>query len=144
MRFSFRANVTNSLPSNPGVQIDLAMRDAIADATRVGRVITAANTPRRTGATAASVNATVNGGGSSVTGYFGSDSEIFGYLERGTRPHVIRPRFKKALFWPGARHPVKMVRHPGTKALHTLEKSGEIAGSYAKGQLDNVFREVFG
>jgi len=28
-------------------------------------------------------------------------------------PHVIRPRFKKALFWPGAAHPVKHVKHPG-------------------------------
>lgn len=27
---------------------------------------------------------------------------------------VIRPKNKKALFWPGARHPVKMVRHPGS------------------------------
>lgn len=28
-------------------------------------------------------------------------------------PHVIRPKFKKALFWPGAEHPVKKVNHPG-------------------------------
>ena len=28
-------------------------------------------------------------------------------------PHVIRPKFKKALFWPGAAHPVKKVNHPG-------------------------------
>ena len=29
-------------------------------------------------------------------------------------PRVIRPRSKKALAWPGARHPVKEVRHPGS------------------------------
>jgi len=34
----------------------------------------------------------------------------------GTRPHVITARKAKALFWPGARHPVRSVRHPGTKA----------------------------
>lgn len=28
-------------------------------------------------------------------------------------PHVIRPRAGRALFWPGAAHPVKQVRHPG-------------------------------
>ncbi len=32
-----------------------------------------------------------------------------------TRPHVIRPKFGKALNFPGARHPVKKVNHPGSK-----------------------------
>lgn len=38
-------------------------------------------------------------------------------------PHVIRPRNAKALFWPGARHPVKKVNHPGgfIKATKFLE-----------------------
>ncbi|MEW6263376.1 MAG: phage virion morphogenesis protein [Thermodesulfobacteriota bacterium] len=31
-----------------------------------------------------------------------------------TPAHVIRPKTKKALFWPGARHPVGAVRHPGS------------------------------
>lgn len=31
-----------------------------------------------------------------------------------TPPRVIRPKNKKALFWPGARHPVRQVRHPGS------------------------------
>lgn len=30
-----------------------------------------------------------------------------------TRPRVIKPRKAKALFWPGAAHPVKSVKHPG-------------------------------
>ncbi len=120
------------------------MRDAIADATKSGRLITQANTPKRTGRTAASVDASVAGGGPRATGSFGSDSQIFEYLERGTRAHIIRPRFKKALFWPGARHPVRMVRHPGTVALHTLEHAGEFAGVIAKEKLGGVFREVFG
>lgn len=33
----------------------------------------------------------------------------------GSRPHVIRPRRKKALYWEGADHPVKSVQHPGTR-----------------------------
>ncbi|MCY4548123.1 MAG: phage virion morphogenesis protein [Defluviicoccus sp.] len=32
-----------------------------------------------------------------------------------TRPRVIRPRHKRALFWPGARHPVAKVEHPGSE-----------------------------
>ena len=32
-----------------------------------------------------------------------------------TAPHVIRPKSKKALAWPGARHPVRGVNHPGSE-----------------------------
>lgn len=38
------------------------------------------------------------------------------YVEKGTKPHVIRPRRKKYLYWEGASHPVKKVNHPGTEA----------------------------
>ncbi|WP_051790087.1 hypothetical protein [Streptomyces sp. NRRL S-1022] len=37
-------------------------------------------------------------------------------VEMGTAPHVILPRNKKALHWPGADHPVARVNHPGTHA----------------------------
>jgi len=32
-----------------------------------------------------------------------------------TNPRVIKAKNGKALFWPGARHPVKSVNHPGSK-----------------------------
>lgn len=32
-----------------------------------------------------------------------------------TGPRIIRPKNGKALFWPGARNPVKSVKHPGSK-----------------------------
>lgn len=32
-----------------------------------------------------------------------------------TPPRTIVPLQKKALFWPGAKHPVKSVQHPGSK-----------------------------
>lgn len=38
------------------------------------------------------------------------------FVEYGTRPHIIRPRVKRALWWPDAHHPVKQVYHPGTQA----------------------------
>ena len=37
-------------------------------------------------------------------------------VEEGTSPHVIRAKGKKALHWKGARHPVKSVKHPGSRA----------------------------
>lgn len=83
----------------------------------------------------AKVNATGVGGGpkvrtgrlrSSITFALGQDGEgLFAdvgtnvsyarYVELGTRPHVIRPRTRKALAWKGARHPVRKVNHPGSK-----------------------------
>ena len=38
------------------------------------------------------------------------------FVEYGTRAHIIRPRARQALWWPGAPHPVKVVHHPGTQA----------------------------
>lgn len=35
-------------------------------------------------------------------------------VEYATQPHEIRPRAAKALYWPGAKHPVASVHHPGT------------------------------
>ena len=37
-------------------------------------------------------------------------------VEFGTKSHIIRPKNKKALYWKGAKHPVKQVNHPGSKA----------------------------
>lgn len=37
-------------------------------------------------------------------------------VEFGSGPHIIKPNTKKALHWPGARHPVNQVLHPGTPA----------------------------
>ncbi|RAJ70279.1 bacteriophage HK97-gp10 putative tail-component [Streptomyces sp. Amel2xB2] len=36
--------------------------------------------------------------------------------EYGAGPHIIRPVNKKALAWPGGRHPVAVVNHPGNPA----------------------------
>lgn len=57
------------------------------------------------------------------------------FVHEGTRPHTILPRFKKALYWAGAAHPVKKVNHPGTKGRRFLQ---EIADR-AKPEIDNFF-----
>jgi hypothetical protein len=64
--------------------------------------------------------------GNAIIGYWGSFSVKYArWVEEGTGPHVILPRHKKALFWPGADHPVRMVFHPGTKARPYLVPSAE-------------------
>lgn len=51
-------------------------------------------------------------------------------VEEGTRPHIIRPKKGKFLWWKGAKHPVKQVNHPGGKAkpylVPALEKETPI------------------
>lgn len=44
------------------------------------------------------------------------------YVEFGTKPHTILPKDKKALYWPGAAHPVGKVNHPGTKPNQFMER----------------------
>lgn len=49
------------------------------------------------------------------------------YVHEGTRPHLILPRTKKALYWEGAPHPVRSVQHPGTKENRFLERMVKLA-----------------
>ena len=44
------------------------------------------------------------------------------YVHDRTRPHIILPKQKQALSWKGAKHPVKSVQHPGTKAQPFMSK----------------------
>ena len=45
------------------------------------------------------------------------EREKYGYYQReGTGARTITPRRKKALYWPGAEHPVAYVYHPGNFA----------------------------
>lgn len=43
-------------------------------------------------------------------------------VQFGSKPHVILPKNKVALYWPGAKHPVKKVNHPGSKGQDYMGK----------------------
>ena len=53
--------------------------------------------------------------------YIGTDH--WPHIEYGTRPHVILPRTKAALWWPGLDHPVARVNHPGNPAYAPMRKA---------------------
>jgi phage gpG-like protein len=53
----------------------------------------------------------------------GSNVSYARVMELGSPPHEIRPRNKKALAWPGGAHPVKRVRHPGTRPYRYLARA---------------------
>lgn len=48
-----------------------------------------------------------------------------GKYGKGKGPYIIRPVRKKALFWKGARHPVKSVRHPGIRPNPFMKRGAE-------------------
>ncbi len=58
------------------------------------------------------------------------------FVHEGTKAHYIFPKNKKALFWPGAGHPVAWVWHPGTrpnKFFKRAIKKTDIGGSFEEG-----------
>ncbi|GAA2112453.1 hypothetical protein GCM10009759_55180 [Kitasatospora saccharophila] len=94
--------------------------------------------PVDTGRLRASIRAIPAGGGRfTYTVAVGTNVEYAADVEYGTAPHVILPNKKKALFWPGAAHPVAKVNHPGT-APHpfmrpAILRAEELLRAHAKG-----------
>lgn len=96
----------------------------------------------RTGAARAGLKAGVEAEGwQRMTVYFEHGVEYGEWLEEGTDPHEIRPRQKKALFWPGLEHPVKRAKHPGTKAYPILRPTAEEAGPAIRAMMERWFSE---
>jgi hypothetical protein len=72
--------------------------------------------PERTGALKDSIEHHLEDGDLIVSATGGADGKTYAaYVELGTKPHVILPKEKKALFWEGAEHPVGKVNHPGSR-----------------------------
>ena len=82
----------------------------------------------RTGNTRQGLNSDVEDNGEELVLFLAHSQQTGEYLEEGTGLHgpkhkkyVIRPKDKKALFWDGARHPVKEIHHPGMKSKPVIE-----------------------
>ena len=82
-------------------------------------------TPRKTGRLFAAWHSDVSPDGSQAR-----ISDAVSYasvVEFGSAAHDIAPNRAKALSWPGAAHPVRRVRHPGTTGQHMGERGVEAA-----------------
>lgn len=73
-----------------------------------------AEAPVKRGTLRRSITSRVEAGGR--RGVIGTNLSYARPVHEGSRAHVIMPVKKRALFWKGARHPVRVVHHPGTKA----------------------------
>lgn len=67
-----------------------------------------------------------------------SPAEYAVYQNYGTEPYDIYPKNAKALWWPGAEHPVKHVSHPGVSGKHFVEDSIEAVTP----RLEEFFRKA--
>ena len=65
----------------------------------------------------------------------GSSLNYASAVEKGSKPHVIKPKYKKALSWKGISHPVQKVNHKGNKAKPYLLPA-------AKKEMPNFIRNL--
>lgn len=73
-----------------------------------------------------------------------SPAEYAEWVNDGTRPYTITPISKKALYWEGADHPVKVVHHPGIKGRHFVEDSLADVNGRLEGYFLKAINEVMG
>jgi hypothetical protein len=66
------------------------------------------------------------------------------FVHWGTRPHIIRPKNKKALRWPagGAFAFAKKVRHPGTKADPWMVRAAALAPAVFRARVEALVKDL--
>lgn len=79
-----------------------------------------------------SINSRAERSGSGVTISIAHGVRYGRYLEMGTSPHEIRPKNKKALYWNGASHPVRLVHYPGTQKHPAIVPAAEYGAKKLK------------
>lgn len=72
----------------------------------------------------------------------GTNVDYAEHVEYGTAPHRIYPRNGRALYWPGAMHPVAYVDHPGTAPHPFLAPSIAMAETWLREELARAGRRV--
>jgi len=96
--------------------------------------------PVDTGRLRSSIVSRAEGGGRSLGYVVGSNVNYAAAVEYGTAPHVIKPKYKQALYWPGAAHPVAQVNHPGTKAQPFLRPAIEMTPIFWRAHASQIGR----
>lgn len=119
-------------------QIASQLRNVLKDkATKMRRVVLAGErfakqeAPVKRGGLRRSITSRVERGGD--RGVIGTNAPYARPVHDGSRPHIIKPTKAKALFWKGALHPVKSVRHPGNRPnpffIRTRDRLRDVAAA---------------
>lgn len=96
--------------------------------------------PVDTGRLRSSIVSRAEGGGRNLGYVIGSNVNYAAAVEYGTAPHVIKPKYKGALYWPGAAHPVAQVNHPGTRAQPFLRPAIELTPIFWRAHASQIGR----
>lgn len=98
--------------------------------------------PVRTGNLRRTITSRVEQGGN--RGVVGTNAVYARPVHEGSRPHTIRATRAKALFWKGASHPVRVVKHPGNKPNRFMVRAAESSRSSVERELAGHFNGVLG
>jgi hypothetical protein len=96
--------------------------------------------PVDTGRLRSSIVSRAEGSGRSLGYMVGTNVNYAAAVEYGTSPHVIKPVNKRALYWPGAAHPVAQVNHPGTAAKPFLRPAIEMTPIFWRAHASQIGR----
>lgn len=121
--------------SNAGSKLRSNVRWAMVQSVNIVKNSAQQLAPYKTGTLRRSIYTDVQQSG--FRGVIAQDSAIASYgahIEYGTKAHTISAINKKALFWKGAMHPVRSVRHPGFRGkpymLPALEQNVNLIKDY--------------
>lgn len=112
-----------------------------------GEALMKRETPVKTGTLRRSITGRVEQGGN--RGVIGTNLSYARAVHEGTKPHLIKPKRAPkivngrmrypALFWKGAAHPVRVVKHPGTKKNAFMTRTAARLRPIAEKELVAVF-----
>lgn len=93
--------------------------------------------PVKKGTLRRSITSRVEQGGN--RGVIGTNLNYARPVNDGSRPHIITARKAKALFWKGARHPVRSINHPGNRPNDFVGRTRDKLRPVAERDLQAVF-----
>lgn len=130
-------------------QINKSVRWAMVQSTNAVKNTAQRMAPYKTGTLRRSIFTSISDTG--FKGTIAQDSSIAPYgimQEYGTKPHVILPINRRALYWPGASNPYKKVFHPGFRAkafmFPAFEQNVDTIKDYFSTALEEVVLKMAG
>jgi HK97 gp10 family phage protein len=99
-------------------------------------------TPVKTGNLRRTITSRVEQGGK--RGVVGTNAPYARPVHDGSRPHIITAKRAKALYWKGASHPVRSVKHPGNKPNPFFKRAADTSRGPVERELQAWGYKVLG
>lgn len=77
-------------------------------------------------------------------GVVGTNAPYARPVHDGSRPHIIQAKRAKALYWKGAKHPVRVVHHPGNKPNPFMRRAADTSRGPVERELSAWGAKVLG